>query len=382
VRRRAAGLAALAALAALIAGCGSAGEGRPAAAGPVVPRGFLGIVSEDAFARPGAYRAAQMRAQAAAGVTVVRQTFSWKAIETAPGTYDLATYDAYVADAARAGLTVLPILFGPPAFRAARPAPGATATTTAPPRDPRAMARFATVLERRYGSRGTLWREHPELPHRPVTAWQVWNEPNLPVYWGGRTDAAAYVALLKVVGAALRAGDPKAEVVTAGLPQSKLGVPFETYLKRMYAAGAYGTFDVLAINAYSRRVTGMEAAILGARRILASAEQGDLPIWVTEFGWATRPGPRSAMTVGPKTQSRLLATALRTLAGERQYLGLRGVVYYAWRDAPPYPGGKDFWGLHTGLLTRRGRAKPALAGLRAVTCAGSPTCRGRSAAGS
>ena len=61
----------------------------------------------------------------------------------------------------------------------------------------------------------------------------------------------APVTYSNVVGAALRAGDPKAEVVTAGLPQSKLGVPFETYLKRMYAAGAYGTFDVLAINAAS-----------------------------------------------------------------------------------------------------------------------------------
>jgi hypothetical protein len=104
----------------------------------------------------------------------------------------------------------------------------------------------------------------------------------------------------------------------------------------------------------------MEAAIVGARRITASAEDGDVPIWVTEFGWATRPGPGSKMTVGPKTQARLLQAALPALAAQRARLRLRGIVYYAWRDAKPYPGGEDFWGLHTGLLDREGDAKPAL----------------------
>ncbi|MDX6665184.1 MAG: hypothetical protein QOG68_1390, partial [Solirubrobacteraceae bacterium] len=37
-----------------------------------------------------------------------------------------------------------------------------------------------------------------------------------------------------------------------------------------------------------------------------------------------------------------------------------GVVYYSWRDVPVNPGGKDFWGLHTGMVTRANRVKPAL----------------------
>ena len=45
----------------------------------------------------------------------------------------------------------------------------------------------------------------------------------------------------------------------------------------------------------------------------------------------------------------------------RSKLKLRGVVYYAWRDGAPYPPlFKDFWGLHTGLLSLTGSAKPAL----------------------
>jgi hypothetical protein len=93
---------------------------------------------------------------------------------------------------------------------------------------------------------------------------------------------------------------------------------------------------------------------------MASAENGDVPIWVTEVGWATRPGPGSAMTVGPKTQAKLVNLLIGNLAAERRRLGVRGFVYYAWRDVRPYPGGQDFWGLHTGLLDRQGDAKPAL----------------------
>src|SRR5205823_5737529 len=110
----------------------------------------------------------------------------------------------------------------------------------------------AVALVRRYGPGGSLWRENPAVRAHPIIAWQVWNEPNLPVYWQMHPDAAQYTELLKVVGTAIHRADPRAQVVTAGLPQSKLGVSFETYLKAMYRAGAQGAFDVLAINAYSR----------------------------------------------------------------------------------------------------------------------------------
>ena len=34
------------------------------------------------------------------------------------------------------------------------------------------------------------------------------------------------------------------------------------------------------------------------------------------------------------------------------------------QDAPPFAGGCDFWGLHTGVLRRDGSPKPALDALR------------------
>ena len=44
----------------------------------------------------------------------------------------------------------------------------------------------------------------------------------------------------------------------------------------------------------------------------------------------------------------------------RSALDLKGFVYFDWRDARPYTGGFNFWGLHTGLLKLNGKPKPAL----------------------
>ena len=51
---------------------------------------------------------------------------------------------------------------------------------------------------------------------------------------------------------------------------------------------------------------------------------------------------------------------LPALAAGRERLGLRGVVYFGWQDAPGvYEGGRDFFGLHTGLHYADGRPKEA-----------------------
>ena len=80
-------------------------------------------------------------------------------------------------------------------------------------------------------------------------------------------------------------------------------------------------------------------------------------IWVTELGWADK-GPGSPFTVGPTEQVRRITAAYRMLGQQRKPLKLRGAIYTFWRDLPPYPPNyKDFWSLHTGLVTRDGNLK-------------------------
>src|SRR5204862_62002 len=66
-----------------------------------------------------------------------------------------------------------------------------------------------------------------------------------------------------------------------------------------------------------------------------------------------------AFAVGPQGQAQRVRSMLVALNARRQALGLRGVVYFGLRDSPVYPGGHDFWGLHTGLVKTDGKRKPA-----------------------
>ncbi|MGH3993921.1 MAG: hypothetical protein ACRDSN_15855, partial [Pseudonocardiaceae bacterium] len=311
-------LTALAAAAALM-GCGGGGdesEARTAQPGP--PADFLGIVTEEAFGRPGRYRDAQFRRQRRIGIGIVRQTFDWRQIERRPGRFSFARYDRFVGDLARRRMRVLPVLFNPPRFHSSRPRRGARRGTY-PPRDPAAMGRFAAALVRRYGPEGSFWRAKPGLPRLPVHSWQVWNEPSIPVYWPSGPDPAAYVRLLRATGQAIKAVDPDAEILSAGLAQSRLGVPFARFVSGMYEAGAAGTFDTFALHAYARSESGVVAAVEAARgRIAANGDRAR--IWVTEIGWASG-GPRSPFTVGERGQARLIGRMIRALARARGRLG-------------------------------------------------------------
>jgi hypothetical protein len=342
--------------------CGGDHAGKPRLP-RALPRDFIGIVAEDAFAAPPRERRRILRRLGAAGVRLIRQTFDWSLVERAPGRYELGALDAFVAAAAAARIEVLPVLFNPPRFRSSAPRRGA-GRTTYPPARPSSFGRFAARLARRYGPRGSLWRARPRLPRVPIRAWQVWNEPNLPIYWGGDPDPPAYARLLAAAKRALKAVDPHAEVVSAGLAESRLGMPFEQFVHELYEAGAADSLDTFALHPYAADAGAALRAVDRTRELLDEFDP-DAPIWVTELGWASG-GPRSPFTVGERGQAARIGAVLGQLVDQRRELGVRGVVYFNWRDAPPYPGGHDFFGLHTGLLRRNGSPKPAFHSFRAA----------------
>jgi hypothetical protein len=346
----------------------ASGDGpRAAAATSPVPPGFVGLISDDAFwgtdADPGRQRT--MATIAATGARTLRASFYWSIIEPQPGRYDFWLYDQYVGAAAKANLTVLPILFDPPAFRSARPAVGARRGTY-PPANYSDFAYFAARMVRRYGPGGEFWQQHPELPQLPIRSWQVWNEPNIPVYWPSGPNPAEYAAMLRTVGEGIKAVDPGAKVVTAGLNDSELGIKLVPFLKGMYRAGAKGSFDVLALHPYAPGSDLVRAQISRAVRELR--RNGDpARTLVTELGWATGGPSRRALVVGEAGQAALIRRTLTELARYRDRLRLDGVFYFNWRDVSSAPVSSDHWGLHTGLLREDGSAKPALQALTDVT---------------
>ena len=323
---------------------------------PPPPREFFGVVAEDVLALD-AERDAGLRRIAATGVGLLRETFDWALIETRPGTFDFSATDRQVAAAARRDLALLPIVFNTPPFRASG-RPRGTEPLTFPPRRPGDIGPLLAALVGRYGPAGEFWRERDDVPRRPIRAWQIWNEPNLGTFWANAPDPAEYTRLLKAAARAIRAADPSATVVSGGLPESKSALPRRTFLAGMIAAGALDALDAVGVHAYARDADLAIAGVEEVRTVLDRAES-DADIWVTEVGWATQ-GPRSPFTVGRQGQARRIKEFLTEATEEREELGLRGVVYFNWRDSRPPVGIRDFFGLHSGLLSRSGSAKPGL----------------------
>jgi len=322
-----------------------------------VSRDFVGITAEDVFAGDAGYRGQNLGAQAALGIGLLRQTFDWARIETAPGQYDLSYHDEYVAAAASHGITILPILFRTPQFHAGR----TSGRAACPPRSNASLAAFAQALVRRYGPNGTLWAERPGLAKLPIRSWQIWNEPNLGVYWCDKPKAKQYVAMLARVGKAVKQVDRRAHIVTAGLPPSKLksAVPMAKYIGQMYKAKAARHFDSLAINSYAKDRRELDRLLGSTRKLMNKNRDRRGRIWITEMGWGDS-GPKHRFNVGEAGQAKRIAQSLTLIRAKRRKLGLRGIVYFSWRDGAPYaPEFKDQWGLHTGLLDIEGAPKKA-----------------------
>jgi hypothetical protein len=336
---------------------GAAFSTSPAGAHARVPRSFFGMQGWDlkplAVTGRGIHRLARMQH---AGVGTVRMNVN-RGVPTRAA-------DRFVLAAARHRIRVMVEV----ADGRYDPNPGPNHGLT-PPRHFGPLARYAAGLAHRYGSHGTLWRHHRRLRRYSVRLWQIWNEPNLPVYWRPKPNPRAYARAVRVVGHAIRRADHKAMVVSAGLPDSKQSrpLPVRRYLRRFLRAGGRRSVDAIALNGYSPTVGRFHRLLRSYRRIMNHNHARRLKILVTELGWADR-GHRNPMVVGRRAQARDITRAYRLLAHLRRRWHIAGVFYFQWRDVRIQPGDYhgNTWGYHTGLLRVSGRHKPAYRAFRRV----------------
>jgi hypothetical protein len=294
-----------------------------APAGAAVPRDWLGVAVDGPLIEAPADHAGEWPQIASSGAATVRIAFDWaEGQPLGPGPVDFAAFDGPVLAAAQAGLGVLPVVFSTPEW--ARADAGEAAS---PPRDPADYARFLEALVGRYGPNGTLWAEHPEVTARPIRAWQVWNEPNLSGYWSQQPFAADYVRLLKAARAALRAADPGAQAILAGLPNG--WAP----LRKIYRAGGRQAFDVVAIHPYTARPIRVLRFLWEVRKVMRRFGDRRKKLWVTELSWPAAKG-RARDPIGIATddrgQARRLRVGLTALAKTRRMLRVARVYWYTW----------------------------------------------------
>jgi len=271
---------------------------------------------------------------------------------------DFTLLDARVAAAASAGLDLMPVVVRTPTWARSEPA-----QVGSPPVDNAQYARFLEALIGRYGPRGSLWSERPRLPKRPLRRWQVWNEPELVKYFSPAVDqngwAAPYVQLLSAASGAIRAADPGATVVAAGVT----GRTWDD-LHKIYAAGGRKSFDVAAIHPFSARVENVLKIVQLTRAEMRRSGDGTKPLALTEVSWSSGLG-RSSFNYGWETseagQAARIRAVLPKLAAERRAWHLAGVWWYTWVSWPlGAPNSFDYAGLRRQSAGSKLVDKPAL----------------------
>lgn len=208
----------------------------------------------------------------------LRVPIDWNAIEGTRGQYDWGYLDNIVNSAGAHGLRVLGLLgFSPPW---ARPGGATMLFPSAPPANNGDFAGFVTAVVQRYGDR--------------ISNWEVWNEPNLPIFFGfADKRAQRYADVLKAAYPAIKAAQPGSTVVAAGLSRASGADAPPAFLQQMYDAGAGGFFDAAASHPY---VTpgGLAANskngwsdMLAMHDVMARNGDGGKQIWLTEIGAPT-----------------------------------------------------------------------------------------------
>lgn len=342
-----------------------------------VPYGFLGVAADGPVFRDAATTSSEMRLMARSGVETVRVSFYWSFAQpyrhaadvpadqrdrfrTEGGVpTDYTGTDAIVAAAARRGLRVLPVVQGAPTWdRYAR------LGVSSPPRSSVPYARYMTLLVRRYGPRGSFWRESPGLRRVPIRSWEIWNEPDLPAYWGFKAWAPGYVRLLRFAYRAVHRADRHAKVVLGGLTNLTW-----LDLAYVYRAGGRRYFDVASIHPFTRRVSNWAKILRRCRAAMDRAGDRRKPMLISEFSWPSARGRHLTTKYGFETtergQASDLVAATREVVRLRHRLRISGLYWFTWLSPRlGSPASFDYSGLRRLSSGRRIVSKPSFYAFR------------------
>jgi hypothetical protein len=246
----------------------------------------------------------ELDAVAQTSASWLRIPIDWNAIEGTKGQYNWGYLDNLVNSAGAHGLRVLGAIgFTPPW---ARLEGASLLLPSAPPKNPADFAAFCTAVVQRYGDR--------------VSNWEIWNEPNLPIFFGfADKKPQRYADVLRAAYPAIKAAQPGSTVLAAGL--SRIGGKDSPpgFLQQMYDAGAGGFFDAAAAHPYVNPgglAADSKAGWSDVGRmhdVMAANGDGGKQIWLTEIG---APTCDCADGVSQEEQAReitdVLAAAART----------------------------------------------------------------------
>ena len=314
----------------------------------------------------GAEQDRQLDLMAQAGAGIVRVDVGWSSLEqNAKGSYEqwnLDRLDALVDNAERRGIKPLFTVTDSPCWASSAPESVKQGCQGAwwdrgvqryPPVNEQDYADAFAFLVRRYGTR--------------VAGYEIWNEPNIDLYFQSGNPAADYARIVRATYPAAKAADPSVTVIAGSLSESPLD-----FAEQLFSYGIGGHFDAFSVHPYSGGASPLDpqpdawirssyARGVPAMRELLLRHGEDKPIWLTEFGWSTstiRNSETWANGVDEQTQALYTEQAL-TKAGEWPYVPV--VIIYELQDQWDNPNDRNS---NFGLLRYDGTPKPAFEAFR------------------
>jgi hypothetical protein len=238
----------------------------------------------------------ELDAAAKTSATWLRVLIDWHLVEPMPGAFNWGYVDHWINGARQRGLNVLGLIAYTPDWART---PGSH--FSAPPVDASIFAAFAAKVVQRYRDR--------------VTNWEIWNEPNVALFFGDVPDRAArYTELLKAAYPAIKAVQPNSTVITAGLSRAWEPDAPPTFVRGMYDHGAKGFFDAMAMHPYVYP-SGLViddangwSDVDRVHQIMVDKGDGAKKIWMTELGAPT--SAPSAAGVSQDEQAREITDVL------------------------------------------------------------------------
>ncbi len=318
-------------------------------------------------------RTANLGLAAQASASIVRTTVYWSRIATTRPTnaadpfdpvYRFEDIDELVRNDALHGMTTLLTIWGTPGW-----ANNGQGENHAPARMADLQA-FAQAVAARYSGR------YPGYPF--VGYFSIWNEPNLEQFLaptfdkrGKPASPAIYAQLARAAYAGIKAGNSLALVAIgetsprgrerpaaqAGLQDTlapgtfarlvaaqKPAVRFDAWAHHPYSAlGGSPTSKVRFPNVNLLQIPDFEV------KLAQWFHRKKVPIWITEYGFETKPGEPNGVTLAQQA-----VYAKQSIAFAQAYDNVKMFIWFIFRDDPT-----STW--QSGLLDANNAKKPAFA---------------------
>jgi hypothetical protein len=193
----------------------------------------------------------------------------------------------------------------------------------------------------------------------PIRSWQIWNEPNLKIFFKPKVSPRKYGKLVRISHSAIKHEDHGAKVLLAGMPG--FGDFFAwRFLDALYHVhGIKHDFDAVALHPYSPNVHQLRQELSRMREVMKQHGDAHTPLWITEIGFGSA-HPDGSLSKGLKGQKRALVKSFKALLRARHKWHIERAFWFDWRDPPKSaPRSNCKFCPSAGLLKHNGHPKPA-----------------------